>query len=74
MSITAEYKFGRLDPTGYRAYIYNETFTTQIFLTPEQNILKTLPEPDYFNILYTPLSLITFEIEGNTVRYRFRGN
>lgn len=70
VSISAEYKFGRIDPTGYRAYIYSETFTDDIILTPKQNLKKDLPEVEYFNLLYKPTPLINLEIERKNNRFK----
>lgn len=70
ISITAEYMFGCLDPTGYRAYIYSETLTPLCFSTPSLNLTKDYPDPENFNIIYKPLSSLTLEVEGKGERFK----
>lgn len=69
-SIWAEFKFGRIEPNGYRMYIYSETLSTDIFLTPSQNLLKEAPTEDAFNILFKPNQEITLEIERDDNRIK----
>lgn len=68
-SISAEFKFGLIDPTGYKTYLYSESLNPVLFSTPDAAPSKKYPDKQNFNLFYNPAENITIGIERRNGRF-----